>query len=92
MFTGYKLRYINNKKIKISKKNDNNNLWKFIKINKNNYVIMNKNDCYIKINKFNSNCENTTVEEATQFNLIKIFEEVKINQEEKKIIFFNPFF
>lgn len=47
---------------------------------------MNKNDCYIKINNFNSNCENTTVEEATQFNLIKIFEEVKINQEEKKII------
>ena len=86
IFTGYKLKYLNNKKIKISKKNNNNNIWNFIKLKNNKYIIINKNQCYIKINKFNIICENITIEEATQFNFIKIFEEIKTNEEEKKLI------
>ena len=85
IFTGYKLRYINNKKIKTSKKIDNNNIWNFIKLRNNKYIIINKNQCYIKINKFNIICENITIEEATQFNIIKIFEEIKTNDIEKKL-------
>ena len=86
IFTGNKLAYINNKNLKISKKNDNNNLWKFIKLINNNYIIINKNECYIKIDKNNYICENISIDEATQFNLMKIYEEVKLSEKEKRII------
>ena len=86
LFTRNKLSYIKNKELKISKKNDKNNLWKFIKLKNNNYKIINKKGCYIKINKLNIICENIKEEEATLFNLFIIFEEVEENEKENMLI------
>ena len=51
-------------------------LWTFIQEDNNNYKIKNKNGCYLKVNDFNIRCKNITFEEATIFNLIKIYEEL----------------
>lgn len=60
------------------------NIILFIEIEKNNYKIQNKNKCYIKEIKSNIICKNITFEEASKFELIKIYEEIvedKVNNE-----------
>ena len=88
LLTKYKMSYLNNKTLFITKNNkkNNNTLWSFIKINNNNYFIKNKNNCYIKINRFNIICDNISPLEATHFNLIKIFEEVKEKKTDNELI------
>ena len=76
IFTSRKLSFGKNKELIMSKKNDNNNLWKFIKLKNKNYIIIKENKCFIKINKFNVVCKNMKINEAAQFNLMKIFEEI----------------
>ena len=51
-------------------------LWKFIEIDNNNYKIKNKNGCYLKVKKFKIKCENITLNEASTFSLVKIYEEL----------------
>ena len=85
----YKLSINKNNDLLIPKKNKNNNrndIWKIIKLKNNNYIIINIKGCYIKINKYNIICENITIEEPTQFNLKKIFEELNENAKEKEVI------
>ena len=67
--------------------NDNNNfLWLIIKKKENSFLIMNKNGCNVKL--LNSNkifCINSN-EEASEFYLLKIYEEVSHNEEDIKLI------
>ena len=67
-------------------KEDTNFFWLIIKKNENLFLIMNKNGCYIKL--LNSNkiiCINSN-EEASEFYLLKIYEEVSHNKEDIKLI------
>ena len=54
--------------------------WNFIKTRDNNYLIFNKNKCFLKIRNFNINCENIPLEQATEFIIIELYEEVKQNK------------
>ena len=60
--------------------------WNFINISNNNFIIQNKNKCYIKIKKLNISCENITLNEASHFNLIKIYDEVNENKYDNELI------
>ena len=60
--------------------------WNFIHTRNNNYKIQNKNKCYIYIRKFFVTCENITFEEASQFTIIKIYEELIENILDNEII------
>ena len=83
IFTKYKLIYLENKELIFKKKNNNTlslSLWNVIKTKNNMYIFRNKNQCYIKVIKNNITiCDNITIDDATQFNLIKIYEEVEEN-------------
>ena len=61
-------------------------MWIFIKTSNNSYIIKNKNQCYLKIIKFKIICEDISFEEATKFNLIKIYNEIIKNKNFNKII------
>ena len=75
--TKFKLRYLENKELNFNKNNGEYNLWNFIKINDNNYVLKNKENCYIKATKIKVICDNIPLNQATQFQIIRIFYEVK---------------
>ena len=82
--TREELIYLENKQLIFRKKDINNlnnlSLWNVIKIKNNNYILRNKNQCYIRIIKNNIIiCDNITIDDATTFNLIKIYEEVEQN-------------
>ena len=66
--------------------NEENALWNFIELENNNYIIHNKKNCYLKIKELNISCDNITMEEASQFNLIKIYEEITDNIINYKLI------
>ena len=67
-------------------KEDYNFLWLIIKKNENSFLIMNKNGCYIKLLNSNQIICNNSNEEISEFNLIKIYEEVKHTKEDIKLI------
>jgi hypothetical protein len=74
----YKLSYSENKELIVPKiENIECNLWNFIKLKNNDYIIKNKNNCFVKIKRHTIICENIPFEEATQFYLIKLYNEVK---------------
>ena len=86
--TNYRLSYSENMELNFIQQKLNNytlTSWQFIKIN-NNFIIKNKDNCYIKITKFKITCEKIYIEEATQLNLIKLFEEVKENKKDNELI------
>lgn len=85
LITRFKLSYVKEKDL-IFKKEDNNTSWNFVNIKNNIYIIINKNGCYIKISYFHIVCENTSIEKATQFEINKIFEEIKVSKRENEII------
>ena len=58
--------------------------WNFIKTGNNKYKILNKNQCYIKIIKKKISCENILLNEASEFNFIKIYEEINENDKSKE--------
>ena len=60
--------------------------WTFIEIGNNIYKIQNKNNCFIKISKKNITCENINIDLASEFNFIKIYEEVNENESNNEII------
>lgn len=58
--------------------------WNLIKTSNNKYIIQNKNHCYLKVIISNISCQYSLMKEATEFELIKIYEEIKddiFNQE-----------
>ena len=69
-----------------SKKSDRNiYLWNIIKF-ENKYLIQNKNKCYIIIINNRIICDNIPFDKASLFNLTKIYEEVKENKHDNKLI------
>ena len=66
--------------VKYKFKKKKNFLWTFIKKKNNKYIIQNRNYCYIKVINFKIKCQNISIEEASQFKFIKIYEEVEINK------------
>ena len=82
IYTKYKLIYLENKELLFTKMNYNKfNLWKFIKTNNNKYIIQNKNNCSIVIKKSSIICENIPLNEASEFKLFKIYEEVILDNQ-----------
>ena len=57
------------------------NFWKFIKTNNNKYIIQNKNNCSILIKNDNIICDNSPLNEPTEFILFKIYEEVILDNQ-----------
>ena len=60
--------------------------WTFIEIRNNIYKIQNKNKCYIKVKNTNIICENISLDLASEFNIIKIYEEVNDNNLNHEIL------
>ena len=64
----------------------NNAKWIIIEVEKDGYKIQNINGCYMKIKKSKITCKNITLNEASEFNFIKEFEEVYENQLDEEMI------
>ena len=75
-----------NLKIILCRKKNSNIKWNFIKRGIHKFIIKNKEDCYIKIRNLKITCEKIPIEQATQFKLNKIYEEVEVDQIENNII------
>ena len=61
--------------------------WSFIETTDNKYNIQNKNKCFIKVtNNTNVTCENISSEFASQFKLVKLYDEVTENETNSEII------
>ena len=64
--------------------------WNFIEVTDNKYKIQNKNKCFIKVinelNTTNVTCENISSEYASQFSLLKIYDEVTENETNSELI------
>ena len=54
--------------------------WIIIEVEKDRYKIQNINGCYMKIKESKITCQNITFNEASQFNILKEFEEIFENQ------------
>ena len=80
-----KLKYIKDKELYFDDINNNLELWNFLKVNNESYIIKNINNCYIIIIDFHIFCNYIPETEASEFKLIKIYNEVDDNAE-KKII------
>ena len=63
--------------LNFNKINNNTCFWNFIEINIGIYIIKNKNNCYIKISNYKICCDNISIEQATQFKILRIFSERK---------------
>ena len=68
-----------------SDKNSKNLEWSFIEKNNNKYIIQNKNGCYITLKRNNLLCQNKK-DNAIQFNITILYEEVNNTEEEIKLI------
>ena len=65
--------------------------WNFIPTKNNKFIIQNKNKCYLKVKDLNITyqivtCQNININEASEFLLIKIYEEVKHTKEDIELI------
>jgi hypothetical protein len=60
--------------------------WNFIKWKQKSYIIGNSNNCFLKLIKFILKCENITMDEATKFDLVEIYEEVEIKELDNELI------
>lgn len=63
-----------------SKKDKNYHEWNIVKKEGKQYLLQNKMRCYIKVRNSKIACENITIEKASIFFFIKIYEEVDYNQ------------
>ena len=69
----------------IDEKKDNAK-WIIIEVKKDSYKIQNINGCYMKIKESKITCKNITLNEASEFNIIKEYEEIYENQLDEEII------
>ena len=74
----YRLSILNNGEL-IFRKNTNNQLWNFKESENNSFIISNLQNCSLIINNLNIFCKNVSDDEATKFNLIKIFNAISAN-------------
>ena len=79
LFKKFKLIPLKSKELYFNKTRDNMSIWNFIKSGENDFVIKNKNNCYIKIEQFKFLCDNISINEASKFSIMRIFSEVKQN-------------
>lgn len=82
------ISYHNNSLLNISDRKEfsSSAFWIFIQSENNNFRIQNENKCFLKIRKCSITCEDIILEEASIFNLIKLYEEVIENNINNKII------
>ena len=76
IISNLKLTYSEKNKIIFSNDNNTFNLWKIIGVGNNNFIIKNKNNCFIKIDELNVFCVDIQPNLATKFQFIKIYSEV----------------
>ena len=87
IYTKYQLIYSETKELIFTKKKEKNkNLWEFIKTKNNKYIIKNKNNCFVKLQKPKTVCENIPSNEAIEFDLIRIYNEILLNNPKDKEI------
>ena len=80
----FKFSYLINNENPFISRTNNKNLWKFIKINENNFLIKNgNNNCFIQVKNLKIFCENIPDNKATPFKLIRIFSEVNMKKNKK---------
>ena len=87
--TDYKLCSSLKNEIIFTKSKNTNILisWDIIKAKNGSFVLKNKNNCFIKIEKFNNIiCKNISIEEASLFEIYSIYEEVKENKIDNELI------
>ena len=77
ILTNLKLSHSDNKELILSDNNSVLQLWNIIQINKIYFIIKNNNNCYIKIKKLKIVCDLIEPDEASQFKLIKLYDEAK---------------
>ena len=76
--TNFKLSLTENKELTFNSIINYSENWRFIRLENNYFIIKNKNyQCYIKKNKVKYMCDYISLDKATKFKLIKIFNEVK---------------
>ena len=85
----FQLVYLESKDLIFNKKNSASPLWRFISLGDSNYIIQNKDNCYIKANKIRVICDNINIKQATKFKIEKIFVEVKKNKSSKYLEYLN---
>ena len=85
--TKYQLIYLETKELIFTKKKEQKiNLWEFIKTNNNKYIIKNINNCFVKFQKPKIICDNIPSNEATEFDLIRIYNEILLDSPRDKEI------
>ena len=85
----HKLGIRNNKELKFFIKKNKYQMWSFIDVGENFFVIKNNhNKCYIKIDKLKNSCDNIHLNQSSKFKLIKIYGEVneKLSLKYKELI------
>ena len=76
IFTKNKLSFLESKELCFKKQNNDFNLWNFININDDYFVIQNKANCFVKVDNFKVICDKIHIHKATRFKLIHIYFEV----------------
>ena len=71
--------------LEMLKNEDNKSKWNFIESN-GKYYIQNRKKCYIRFKAQKLICDNISLKYATQFNLIKVYEEVNNNKYDINLI------
>ena len=77
ILTNLKLSYSDNKELILSDNNSVLQLWNIIQVDDVYFIIKNNNNCYIKIKKLKIICDLIEPDEASQFKLIKLYDEAK---------------
>ena len=77
ILTNLKLSHSDNKELILSDNNSVLQLWNIIQVDDVYFIIKNNNNCYIKIKKLKIICDLIEADEATQFKLIKLYDEAK---------------
>lgn len=67
-------------------RNKINTEWLIIETNNNKYIIQNSNQCYIYYKNNKLKCENIPIKEATEFYLIKLYEELYHSDKDLELI------
>ena len=83
-----KLTYSNQKELIIPKKDINElSFWIIIKLENNKYIIKNRSKCFVRITQYNTFiCDDNPLEKATEFDIIKIYEELEEDEHNNNII------
>ena len=73
----YQLSYLENNQLVFKGNKNNLQLWSLINIEKDKFIIQNRNGCFIIIIKSKIVCNFDSKYKATEFNIIKLYSELK---------------